>query len=147
MVEEGRYRLAAVRDAREREERGKRSSLASAVGDAAHAQARLEAARARTLAARDALATAVATRTQLAGAAATPAQLAGAERFVIRRRHEVQAALGEELRLEAALDERQSGVDVARRTLARARADREVIDRHFARWRETRKKQAARRED
>jgi hypothetical protein len=147
VAEEGRYRLAAVRDARERHERGKRSELASAVVDAEQAQARLDAARARTQVARSALATAVAARTQLDGAAATPAQLAGAERFVVRRRHEAQAALGEELRLEAALDERQSGVDVARRTLARARADREVIDRHFARWRETRKKQAERRED
>jgi hypothetical protein len=42
---------------------------------------------------------------------------------------------------------RQSGVDVARRTLVRARADRELIDRHFARWREARRKQAERRED
>jgi len=78
---------------------------------------------------------------------ATPGRIAGADRFITRRRHELEAALGEELRLEAALDVRQSGVDVARQVLVRARADRELIDRHFARWREARRKQAERRED
>jgi hypothetical protein len=38
-------------------------------------------------------------------------------------------------------------VDVQRAVLARARADREVIDRHFARWRDARKKLAERRDD
>ena len=142
MAEEGRYRLAAVRDARERAERGKRSDLAAAVGDAREAQARLETARARTQRARDVLAKAIA-----APRPAVVTQLAQAERYILRRRHELDAAIGEELRVEAALDAHQSDVAVARLTLARARADREVIDRHFAQWRETRRKQAERRED
>lgn len=147
VAEDGRYRLAAVRDARERDERGKRHGLAVAVDTAREAQARLDVARAGTQAARDALAKAIATRTAMAERAATPTPLAGAEQYVTRRRRELDAAVGEELRLEVAVDTQQSGVDVARRTLARARAERAVIDRHFAQWRETRRKQAERRED
>jgi hypothetical protein len=147
VAEEGRYRLAAVRDARERDERGKQQNLAHAVGNARDAQGRLDAARARTRTAREALSAAVATRDALVAQGARLARIVGADQFVARRRHELEAALGEEIRLEAALDVRQSGVDVARRTLVRARADRELIDRHFARWREARRKQAERRED
>lgn len=147
MAEEGRYRLAPLRDARERDERGKRSELAAAVGDARNAQARLEAARARTAAARDAVAAAIAARDLLVTTGATPARIHGADQFVLRRRRDVDDRLGEELRLEAALDDRQSGVDVARRTLARARADRQLIERHFERWRQTRRNQAERRDD
>lgn len=147
VAEDGRYRLAAVRDARERDERGKQHGLAAAVGTAQEAQLRVDAARARTQAARDALAKASASREARLVAAATPAQLTSVEQYLTRRRRDLDAAVGEELRLEAALDEHQSGVDVARRTLARARAERAVIDRHFAQWRETRRKQAERRED
>ena len=147
MADESRYRLGAVRDARSLAERGKRSELAAAVGDAREAQARLEAARTRTAAARQALATALATRDRLVQTGTIPAHLIAAERFVTRRRHELEATLGEELRLEAAVDAQQDSVDVARRTLARTRADRELIDRHFARWREARKKLAERRGD
>lgn len=147
MAEEGRYRLAAVRDARAVDERGQRQHLAVAIGDARDAQLRLDAARSRTRAAREALTSAIATRDAVLATSATPARVAGAEQFVTRRRHELAAATGEELRLEVALDDKQSDVDVARRTLARARAERELIDRHFARWREARRKQAERRED
>lgn len=147
MADQGRYRLAAVRDAREQAERGKRSDLAAAVSDARQAQARLDAARARTQLARDTLANAIAARDARPPRPVTPSQLAHAEHYITRRRRDLDAAIGEELRVEAALDVHQSGVDVARSTLARARADREVIDRHFAQWRETRRKQAERRED
>ena len=64
-----------------------------------------------------------------------------------RRRHELDAALGEELRAEAAHTAQLGELDFQRRLLARARADRQVIDRHFARWREARGKLAERRRD
>jgi hypothetical protein len=142
-----RYQLGAVRDARERDEKGKRGELAASVGDAREARARLEAARARTALARTALAAAISARDAVVAGGATPARLANADRFVTRRRHELDAALGEELRADAAHDAHQGTVDIQRRLLARARADREVIDRHFARWRDARKKLAERRED
>ncbi len=146
-----RYQLAAVRDARERDERGKRGELAATVGDAREARARLEAAQRRTELARTALAIAVTAREALVAAGATtpgqPARLTNAERYVMRRRRELDAALGEELRAHGSHEGRQQAVDVQRRLLARARADREVIDRHFARWRDGKKKLAERRED
>jgi hypothetical protein len=142
-----RYQLAAVRDARERDERGKRGELAASVGDARVARAKLEAARVRTEAARTALAAAIAARDALVTGGSTPARLANADRFVTRRRHELDATRGEELRAHADHDAHQGAVDLQRRLLARARADREVIDRHFARWRDARTKLAERRED
>jgi hypothetical protein len=145
-----RYQLAAVRDARGRDEQGKRGELASSVGDAREARARLEAAQARTTAARAALAQALSAREAVVAAGPTPAQMAriaNADRFVMRRRHELDASLGEELRAHGSHDAHQGAVDVQRRRLARARADREVIDRHFARWRESKRKLAERRED
>lgn len=147
MAEEGRYRLAPLRDARERDERSKRGDLAVAVWDAEEAKSRLDAARARTTQAREALTVAIAARDKVAAFSATPARLSGAEQFIARRRRELENAVGEEVRLEAALDERKAGVDVARRTLARARADRQVIERHFERWRNQRQLQAERRRD
>jgi hypothetical protein len=53
----------------------------------------------------------------------------------------------EELRAEAAHGSRLGSLDEARARLARARADREVIERHFASWRQARAKLAERRED
>jgi hypothetical protein len=147
VAEEGRYRLAVVRDARERAERVKRGNLAAAVADTSAARARLEAAQAQTVAARETVIAALTARDTLLASGATPARLTGAEQFIARRRRELEATLGEEVRLEVALDERQSGVDVARRILIRARAERELIERHFAAWRATRAKLAERRED
>ena len=45
------------------------------------------------------------------------------------------------------LDPRKYVVDEARQKLILARAEREVIERHFARWRDERRKQIERRED
>jgi hypothetical protein len=144
---EDRYRLAPVRDARARDERARRGDLAAAVGDARETQARLDAARARTHVARAALAAAVAWQATPSPAQTTPAQLVLADRFIARRRSELDRALGEELRAEAAHDTRLGSLDEARRRLVRARVDREVIERHFTRWREARAKLADRRED
>jgi hypothetical protein len=156
---EDRYRLAKVADLRARDERIRRGDLAVAVGDARETEARVEAARARTAAARTALAAAIAARDELTGTTTTTRDaltgtttttrdaLVRAEQFITRRRGELERALGEELRAEAAHDARLGSLDEARRRLARARADREIIERHFARWREARKRLADRRED
>ena len=61
--------------------------------------------------------------------------------------HLAVGARPHELRAESAHDAHQSSVELARRQLARARADREVIERHFARWRDTQKKLAERRHE
>jgi hypothetical protein len=144
---EDRYRLAPVRDARVRDERIRRGDLAVAVDDARVTAARLDAARARTQAARDAVTAAVASRATLLDRATTPAQLALADQYIARKRGELERALGEELRAEASHEHRLGSLDEARQRLVRAKADREVIERHFARWRETQRKLADRRED
>jgi hypothetical protein len=147
MAGEDRYRLAAVRDARARDEQARKGDLAVAVGDAHQTQARLDAVRARTAAARAALLTAVQTRDALLAAGTAGSALVRAERYIGRRRRELDAATAEEVRCEAVHAGRLDEVDAARRTLTRARAERQVIERHFERWRETRKKLAERRED
>jgi hypothetical protein len=145
MVDDGRYRLAPVRDARERTEAVSRGSLATAVGDARETEAALAAAHTRTHLAREALETALAARAS--HAAMTPAQLVIEERFVARRRREWADARDAELRARQAHDDRLGVVGVARGQLVHARAERELIERHFARWRETQRKLAERRDD
>ena len=140
---EDRYRLAPVRDARERDERSRTSELAGAIETAKDAEAELAAARTRTEAARHAITAALAAR----DATHTAAQRALADRFVARRRRELFDARTRELEAEARRDSRHGAVDTARLTLARARGDREVIERHFARWREHKKQLAERREE
>ena len=147
MAGEDRYRLAPVRDARARDERVRRGDLAAAVGDARETQSRLDTARARTAAARDAVSAAVAARDALTRVETTPARLVLAEHVITRRRRDLDGAIGEELRAEAAHDARLGSLDQARARLARARADREVIERHFATWRQTQHKLRERRED
>ncbi|HTR49373.1 MAG TPA: hypothetical protein VMJ10_01620 [Kofleriaceae bacterium] len=143
MRDEDRYRLAPVREVRELAERAQRGELAGAVDSVRHAEARLAAARERVARARTAVQAALAAR----DAQPTAATRALADRFAARRRHELVAARHDELRAELARDDRAGEVDLARRSLARARADREVIERHFARWRDDRRKLAERRED
>lgn len=146
MAREDRYRLAPVRDARARDERIRRGDLAVAVSDANETAARLDAARGRTAAARERLAAAIAARDALT-ATTRAGNLARAELFIARRRAELDRVLGEELRAEAAHDTRLGSLDEARRRLVRARADREVIERHFTAWRQAQQKLADRRED
>ncbi|MGE5181877.1 MAG: hypothetical protein ACM31C_07435 [Acidobacteriota bacterium] len=129
MADEDRYRPAPLREVRARDEAIRRGELASAVGSASEAEARLAAARA-------ALASAIAA----CDAQPTAARRVLAERFVARRRREL-ARLADDLA-------RASGaVDHARAVLVRARAERELIERHFERWRAERRKLADRRED
>jgi hypothetical protein len=142
-----RYPLAAVRDVRARDEHGKRGELAIAVGDARVVRAKLDAARSHTTAAREALTAAHTVRETLIASGASASRIVSAELFVRRRRRELEAALGEQLRCEAASGVQQGALDIARERLARARADRELIERHFERWHTARKQLAARRED
>ncbi|HEY5922895.1 MAG TPA: hypothetical protein VIV11_14550 [Kofleriaceae bacterium] len=147
MAGEDRYRLAPVRDARERDERIRRGDLAVAVGDARETALRLETVRARTAVARTVLTTAIAARDTLMRGAMTPDQLVRADRYIAKCRGEVERAIGEELRTESVHGSRLGSLDEARQRLARARADREVIERHFANWRQARRQLADRRED
>lgn len=146
MAGEDRYRLAPVRDLRVRDEKARKGELAAAVGGARETQARLDAARAHTVSAQTSLAAARGSREAQLASGATGEQLARADQFVARRRRELERAIAEEARTEAAHAERQGDVDAARLVLARARADREVIERHFARWRDEKRKLADRRE-
>ncbi|MBA3539198.1 MAG: hypothetical protein H0T79_06190, partial [Deltaproteobacteria bacterium] len=68
-------------------------------------------------------------------------------RYVQRRLRDLAVAITDELRAEAAHAERTSAIDLAHRQLTRARADREVIERHFAAWRDQRRKLVERREE
>ena len=132
-----------MRAARERGEAVRRGELAHAVGDARATEADVDAAAARTLAARDALAAARIAKDE----ATTPARLVLHERFVARRRAELERALAAEARARAIHGGKLDAVDAARGQLAQARAERELIERHFARWRDAQRKLADRRAD
>jgi hypothetical protein len=143
MADDPRYRLAPVRDVRARDEALRRGDLANAVGDARETETRLAVARERTERSRAAL---DAARSEVLKQA-TSQGLVLAEQFVARRRRELAEARDAELRAAAVHDEQLGAVDLARGRLARARADRELIERHFARWREAQAKLAERRRD
>lgn len=136
-----RYRLAPVRDARDRDERIKRGDLAGAVGDARATADELSAAAERVARCRAAIAEGEAHR----AGARTIAELVVIERYLARRRTELADLIGAELRADAAHRGRLDDVDLARGRLTRARADRQVIERHFERWRTERRKSAERR--
>ncbi|MFS6835665.1 hypothetical protein, partial [Staphylococcus aureus] len=79
--------------------------------------------------------------------AATANELAIIERFLARRRAELDAARVDEARARGAHEQRTEVVDGARVRLTHARAQKEVIERHFGRWREMQRKVAERKED
>ncbi|MBA3498846.1 MAG: hypothetical protein M4D80_29245 [Myxococcota bacterium] len=137
-----RYRLGPLRDVRARDERVKRNDLAVAVDDARATEADVAAAAGRVEAARDALARAI------AGTALTSAHLlALADRHVARLRTRLDDTVAEHARTRAAHSGRLGAIDAARTKLTAARADKEVIERHFAKWRDQQRKLAERRED
>lgn len=135
---EDRYGLAGLRELRAQHETTRRGNLASAIGDAHVSATALASTRARTTAAREALVAATAAREALR----TAQLIAAADRFIARRRRELAAARDEELRAELSHASKTGEVDAARAQLARARTDRELVERHFERWRETRRKRA-----
>lgn len=120
-----------------------RAQLAAAVGDARLTAAGVEAADGAVAALRTAIAGAEAARTTAAAAG----QRVLAERCAQRLRHQLAAALAAAHRAREAHAGRVAATDAARDQLAVARAEREVIERHFARWREAQARAAERREE
>lgn len=139
------YRLGPLRESRQRDERVRRNDLAVAVGDAHATELAVAETAARVAAARSRLDQAVRGRNALNVTGA--GQLALADRHVERCRRDLERALDEQRRASRAHDDKLGAIDEARSKLAAARADREVIERHFARWRDDRKRLAERRED
>lgn len=142
-----RYRLGPLRDVRALDVRAKRQDLAAAVDEArataedvAAATARVEHARALLARARDA-------REALLATGCTSIALVVADRYTLRRRRELDAVVAEAARLTAIHAGRLGAITGVRDRLTAARADKELIERHFARWREARHKLVARRED
>lgn len=137
-----RYRLAPARAAREREEKVQRGNLATTIQQARASEAQVAAAAARVTDAEAALA-----RARIATAESTALALARTERFIAKLRHALELTRDEHARALASHRGQLATVDAARDRLTRARADREVIERHFERWREERQKLADRRAD
>lgn len=146
---DGRYRLAPMREVRARDERVKQGDLAGEVGEAKALAAELEIATRRV----EQLRTHIARATRSRGHAldrnlgVTVAALAGADRHLAKLRRDLDDAEAARARAEARHAGQLEAVDAARARLARARADRELIERHFAAWRAERQKLAERRED
>ena len=147
MSEVDRYRLKPVADARARDERGKRADLAAAAGGARASQAQVDAALQRVDEARRSLEAARAAQRTRVATGTTSTLLERAEQFIARTRRDLDAAIDAHARAEASHRGQLVAVDAARDRLARARADKEVIERHFARWRTERTKLTERRED
>jgi hypothetical protein len=144
---DARYRLAPMREVRAHDERLRRGDLADAVGDARTLATDVEQAASRVTLARAALAAATATRARVLAEGAASATIAQLERYLSRLRRELEAVRGELARAEARHRGQLDAVDSARGRLALARAEREIIERHFAAWRVSRRKLAERRED
>ncbi len=147
MNESDRYRLEPVADARSREERVRRGDLAAATAEAKATQAQVDAKAHTVAAARGRLEAARSAQQELVTRGTTSALLARAEQFIVRTRRDLEAALDAHARAQASLRGLLDAVDSARGRLARARADKEVIERHFARWRTEKARLAERRED
>ncbi len=142
MGEADGYRLRPVQKVRALDERAKQGDLAGAVGDARKTQAKIDVAAGRVEAIR-----ATIERARSRPAASTASSLVIAERYLARLRRDLESALDELDRATAAHRGQLDVVDAARAKLARARADKEIVERHFARWRDEKKKLAERRED
>lgn len=147
MNETDRYRLKPVADARSRDERVRRGDLAAATADARTSQAQVDATARTVAAARGKLEAARTAQHELVTRGTTSTLLARAEQFVIRTRRDLEAALDAHARALASHRGQLDAVDSARDRLARARADKEVIERHFARWRTEKARLVERRED
>jgi chromosome segregation ATPase len=144
---DSRYRLAPMREARTRDEWVKRGDLAGAVGDARASADEVEAAARRVERASAAIAEATEARDRWliqGGAAGTFAHL---EHHLRRLRHDLDAARAALVRAQHRHRGQLEVVDEARARLTLARAEREVIERHFAAWRVERRKLAERRAD
>lgn len=144
---DARYRLAPMREVRAREERVRRGDLAGELGEAKARADSLEAATRRVEELRARIARAARARGQAMTRGVTVAAIAGADRHLDKLRGDLEAAEGARARAEARHAGQLDAVDAARARLTRARADKELIERHFAAWRAARHKLAERRED
>jgi hypothetical protein len=136
-----------MRDARARDERVRRAELAGTLEEAQRLAADLEGATDRVARARAAIAAATATRDAMLVEGAPVAAVARHDRYLRRLRRDLDDARGELVRADARHRGQLDAVDDARRRLTLARAEREVIERHFAAWRAERRKLAERRDD
>ena len=141
------YRLGPVRDERARQQRIREGDLAAAVGDARATQATVDAARAVAERARDAIAAARSARDAQLAAGAKTHEIALSERHLTRLVRNLDGAQDALARALASHRGQVAAIDAARNRLVLARADKEIIERHFARWRTERTKLAERRED
>jgi hypothetical protein len=117
------------------------------VGDAQALADGVDAVARRVAQLRAAIAAASGERDRVLSRGVNAATIAHFERYLRRLRHDLDAAVGEQLRAEARHRGQLEAVDAARGRLALARAEREVIERHFAAWRAERRKLVERRED
>jgi flagellar export protein FliJ len=147
MGEADGYRLKPVQTVRSLDERVKQGDLAGAVGDAKKTQAKIDAANRRVESLRAAIAHARDGMLVRGSGDSSASSMALAERYVARLRRDLESALDELDRATAAHRGQLEVVDAARARLGRARADKEIIERHFARWRDEKRKLAERRED
>lgn len=142
MGEADEYRLKPVQTVRSLDERAKQGDLAGAASDAKKTQAKIDAADARVQSIRAAI-----DRARSGRRDSTASSIVIAERYLARLRRDLEAALDELDRARAVHRGQMEVVDAARARLARARADKEIVERHFARWRDEKRKLADRRED
>jgi len=125
----------------------RRGDLAAATSVAVASQAQVDAAARRVDEARAKVDAARSAHTALVAAGTTSVAVVRSEQFIARVRRDHEVAIEAHARAEASHRGQTDAVDAARGRLARARADKEVIERHFARWRTERAKLAERRED
>ncbi len=125
----------------------RRGDLAAATADAKASQAQVDGLARGVVAARTRLDAARTAQQDLVARGTTSTLLARADQFIVRTRRDLEAALDAHARAQASHRGQLDAVDSARGRLARARADKEVIERHFARWRTERAKLSERRED
>lgn len=142
---EARYRLTRMREVRARDARLRRGELATQAGDERELAAQADAAAHRVALAAAAVTAAAAARDRLLGRGASAAAIVLAERHLQRLRRTLDAERGALARALAHHAGQLDAVAAARARLAAARADREVIERHFAAWRARRKKRTERR--
>lgn len=138
-----RYRLAPLRVVRRIDERAKRNDLAIAVDSARATADEVAAAAARVDNARAIVAAARAARATHADAR----MLAISDRYAARRLRELDDAVAAHARARAAHAGHLQAIEGARTRLTAARADKQLIERHFERWRAARSKLMDSRED
>lgn len=140
LVSDERYRLQPVREVRAIDERVKQGELADATNLAKKTAAAVDKARAR-----------ISELEQRIAAARRPEATSTAielrERYLARLRRALDEAKTQLAHAIVAHEAKTSVVDAARVRLVRARADKEVVDRHHAKWREMQAKLAERRAD